>query len=70
MNNVHRELAHKATRWCVENATGTPKAWEWEDKFAECIIRECAIMANRAENNERELRPAMEVVLDHFGLKP
>ena len=41
MNNLYRQLAEEASKWCIENAKGTPVAWEWEDKFAELIVEKC-----------------------------
>lgn len=41
MNEQYKVLAKEATQWCEDNAQGTPIAWEWEEKFAELIIREC-----------------------------
>jgi hypothetical protein len=41
MNNKFKEIAREATEWCEKNAVGTPVAWEWEEKFAELIIKEC-----------------------------
>ena len=40
MNDKIKELAQEATEWCRENAQGTPVAWEWENRFAELIVRE------------------------------
>lgn len=40
-----KELATAAADWCEENAVGTPIAWEWEEKFAELIIKECCRIA-------------------------
>ncbi len=37
--------------------------------FAELIIKECAVIANRAENNDSELRCMYDVIVEHFGIK-
>ncbi len=39
------------------------------EKLAELIVRECAIVASRAENNDRELRSMYDVIHEHFGVK-
>ena len=38
-------------------------------KFAELLIKECAIIANRAENAETELRCMYDVITEHFGVE-
>ncbi len=37
------------------------------ERFAELLIEECAMVANRAENNECEIRSAYEIIKSHFG---
>jgi hypothetical protein len=37
-------------------------------KFAELLIKKCAILANRAENNDNELRCMYDVITEHFGV--
>lgn len=32
------------------------------------VVKECALVATRAENNETELRPMYDVIMDHFGI--
>lgn len=32
----------------------------------ELVVRECALVATRAENNENELRSMYQVILEHF----
>lgn len=39
------------------------------DKLAKLIIIECAVIANKAENNETELRCMYDVVTEHFGVE-
>ena len=39
------------------------------EKFAELLIQECAIIANRAENTETELRCMYDVITEHFGVE-
>jgi hypothetical protein len=42
---------------------------EWVKKFAELIVRECAKVANRAENAETEIRCMYDVITEHFGVE-
>jgi hypothetical protein len=37
--------------------------------FVELIVRECATVANRAENNETEIRCMYDVITEHFGVE-
>jgi hypothetical protein len=68
MNNRYRELANEASDWCQEHAKGTPTAWEWEEKFAELIVRECS--AAIMENSDRYRKEYFaDLVLKHFELK-
>ncbi len=39
------------------------------EKFAELIVRECAVIANRAENNDTEIRCMYDVITEHFGVE-
>lgn len=38
------------------------------NKFAELLIKKCAMLANRAENNDNELRCMYDVITEHFGV--
>jgi hypothetical protein len=40
-----------------------------KEKFAELIVRECAKVANRAENAETEIRCMYDVITEHFGVE-
>jgi hypothetical protein len=67
MNERIRELSKQAAEFVEENSINwVPE--EFEQKFAELIVRECAIIANRAENNECEFRSMYNVVTQHFGV--
>ncbi len=72
MNQRIKELRRQAT--LVETYTSHDgsvhegKSVDLE-KFAELIVRECAIIANRAENTETELRCMYDVITEHFGVK-
>ncbi len=57
LNHVRR-LYEESAGQCFK---GT--AWEWELKFAEVIIRECAEIALREDHEPSEC------ILKHFGLK-
>ena len=67
MNERIRELKHRASVWCDENipeqfseeTNGYGSAWE--DKFAELIVRECALQCNHNDDMDR--------ILEHFGVK-
>jgi hypothetical protein len=39
------------------------------EKFAELLIKECAIIANRADNTETEIRCMYDVITEHFGVE-
>ena len=68
MNNRIKQLAHQATEWCKENAQGTPVAWEWEEKFAELIVQECADVELYwlSEQNKKSIA---EIIKNHFGVE-
>lgn len=39
-----------------------------QNRFAELIVKECAIIANKAENSDSELRSMYDVITEHFGI--
>ena len=58
----------------------TPKLKEWAgdsddnfseelEKFAELIIRECAAIANRVENDDFWITPVDRIIKQHFGIE-
>ena len=47
---------------------GQPKKFNPE-KFAELIVKECAIIANCADNTETEIRCMYDVITEHFGVE-
>lgn len=67
MNTLSREIARRATEWCEQNAQGTPVAWEWEDKFAELNIRECARVADTSQFKSPNYPVSIEIE-NHFDL--
>lgn len=41
---------------------------EFNKRFAMLIVRECAVIASRAESSDTELRCMYDVITEHFGL--
>lgn len=39
------------------------------EKFAELVVTECAMIANRLENDEFWVAPAYDVITKHFGIE-
>ncbi len=39
------------------------------ERFAELIVKECAVIANKAENNDTEIRCMYDVITEHFGVE-
>ena len=74
MSERIRELAHQATEWCMENAQGTPVAWEWEDKFGELIVQDCmAVIEQRNYLSTKkicqdECTAILAEIKQHFGV--
>lgn len=48
-----RLIAVQASEWCKKNAHGAPAEWEWEYKFAELIVRECAGIYEAIDNGNK-----------------
>ncbi len=69
MNPRILELAEQAQQYAEYS---TPQGLEWfytfKEKFAELIVRECAKIANKAENTETEIRCMYDVITEHFGV--
>ena len=38
-------------------------------RFAELLVKKCAIIANRADNTETEIRCMYDVITEHFGIE-
>ena len=69
-----RELYFQATKWCEENAVGTPVAWEFEEKFAALIVKECVsridLYHQRDEITEDWVYTNLENdIKEHFGVE-
>ena len=78
MNNRIEKLAKRAgfVFWKNESYKPNGQIVDWScdydnsiEKFAESIINECAIIANRAENTETEVRCMYDVITEHFGVQ-
>ena len=75
MNEKLRDLSKQAYEWCIENAEGSPVAWEWEDKVAELIVKECIDQVGDfcgevpMGNNVYKVVDAEGVLKQHFGIK-
>jgi hypothetical protein len=39
------------------------------EQFARLLVKECAIIANRADNTETEIRCMYDVITEHFGVE-
>ena len=66
MNERIQKLKHQASLWCDRNI---PEQYSeetnsygsaWEDKFAELLIRECALQCRHNED--------MDLIEKHFGV--
>jgi len=76
MNKLIQKLAEKAgahTRSVCHGHGDYRTEFQLTDenieKFAELLIKECAIIANRADNTETEIRCMYDVITEHFGVK-
>ena len=85
MNERINQLKHQASLWCDENipdqyseeTNGYGSAWQ--DKFAELIVRECALVAKTLPHTlERHWVPdsvtyilvhCEQNIVNHFGFK-
>ena len=71
MNERIRELSEQAREYAESKMqfTGVKDSAAYDEKFAELIVRECAKVANRAENAETEIRCMYDVITEHFGVE-
>ena len=71
MNERYHKLANEA--WCTVNQrigfNDAQRRELFEREFAELIVKECAIIANRADNTETEIRCMYDVITEHFGVE-
>ena len=71
MNKRLEELSTQSINYARENFGTDFVLFHtlWQEKFAELIVRECAKVANRAENAETEIRCMYDVITEHFGVE-
>jgi hypothetical protein len=79
MNERIKQLAIQADNYAYkmnpeEDSYGRPAnprkfQQDRDTKFAELLVKECAIIANRAENTETEIRCMYDVITEHFGVE-
>ena len=71
MNVRIRELAMQADIWCDQNvAQGSPMYNnQWETKFAELIVKECASLFPLAFTDEQYPRRIDKTIRKHFGIE-
>jgi len=62
MNERLEELADQATEYCKTQPREMARSL-WEEKFAELIVRECALIAKTAEPYRSD-----DLILRHFGV--
>ncbi len=67
MNKLLDEISQKAEGYADD--TDLPWLTTYTQKLAELIVKECAVIANRAENNDTEIRCMYDVITEHFGVK-
>ena len=68
------ELAREVDRWCDEEYAGN-EFYDlfWKEKFAELIIKECAIVASLCSHKDcssgYEFYHASSMIKEYFGVK-
>jgi len=72
MNERILKIAQETDAWCDQRYLGEDSYnIEWENKFAELIIRECLGIVNRHEYSYHEADPLWEtaqLIKEHFGV--
>ena len=71
MNDRLRKIAIEADAWCDRYYFGD-KFYdiEWEKKFAELIVRECANWIKATDSNSDIGEEDAQTLLEHFGVEP
>jgi hypothetical protein len=73
MNQRIFELAKQASEWYEQNVSGKGISGEWETKFAELIVKECANVClsqrDPANLNYKPSERFAEAVKQHFGIE-
>lgn len=65
MNERILKIAQETDAWCKEHYWGEdPNNIDWEKKFAELIVLECAELSAGYTGNVKLL------ILNHFGMEP
>ena len=65
MNERIQKIAEKTDAWCKEYYFGQdPNNIDWEKKFAELIVLECAELSAGYTGNVKLL------IMNHFGMEP
>ena len=67
--HLHNLEDFRAMSGCFGLEGGNKIVDDYLEKFAELIVRECAKVANRAENAETEIRCMYDVITEHFGVE-
>ncbi len=78
MNERIRELGRQATIWCVDQPNQEDFDAMWEEKFAELIVRECALTLYKSAVQDKQagfaheakiMELAGDMIKQHFGVK-
>ena len=70
MNGRIRVLAIEADAWYDQNRIhGAPDWAQWEMKFAELIIKECADIVADAVDHREPASTYVSKIKEHFGVK-
>ena len=70
MNDRLRKIAIEADAWCDRYYFGELSyQHEWEKKFAELIVRECANWIKTTDSNSDIGEEDAQALLEHFGVK-
>lgn len=71
--NLIEKLYNEAADYCVSHAGDNP-AWQWEEKFAELIVKECLKQIPAADVGDLRAKAyyldrVQQHVEDHFGIE-
>jgi chemotaxis response regulator CheB len=69
MNQRIKQLQFQAAAQIPPLLVASEWQQEFTKKFAQLLIHECAIIANRADNTETEIRCMYDVITEHFGVE-
>ncbi len=68
MNERVQELAKEASKWYLANAKEFSSPAEWNEKFAELIVKECADVCQSFGESGDGYTCSYEI-LEHFGVE-